>query len=114
MITDFWFRVEWQAQASGMCSDSSKASMHFHDYITGHIHGFLWLKNAIPVDDMDWTNPDDLKRIKLYFSRMITASNPDPFHSQPQQDCLLKDYLAPEAQEGWDFEEDHCNLCNRS
>ena len=79
MITDFWFRVEWQAQASGMCSDSSKASMHFHDYITGHIHGFLWLKNAISVDDMDWTNPDDLERIKQYFSCIITASYPDPF-----------------------------------
>ena len=80
----------------------------------GHIHGFLWLKNAIPVDDMDWTNPADLERIKHYFSRIITASNPDPFRPRPLRDCLLEDYLTPEAREGWNFEEDHCNLCNRS
>ena len=63
---------------------------------------------------MDWTNPADLERIKHYFSRIITASNLDPFRPRPPRDCLLEDYLTPEARKGWNFEEDHCNLCNRS
>lgn len=113
-ITDFWFRVEWQARGSGMCSRSSETSNFVHRRDAGHIHGFLWLENAIPVDDMDWTNPDDLERINQYFSRIITASNPDPFRPRPPQDCLLEDHVTPEAREGWNFEEDHCNLCNRS
>jgi hypothetical protein len=115
-VTDYWFRVEWQARGSGMCPHLSKTGSFLeflHDYITGHIHGFLWLENAIPVDAMDWTNPGDLEKIKDYFSRIITASNPDPFRPRPPRDCLLEDLLPPEARNGWDFEEDHCNLCNR-
>lgn len=112
-VTDFWFRVEWQARGSGTCSHSTRTSGILHDRITGHIHGFLWLENAVQVDAMDWTNPSDLQKIQDYFSRIITASNPDPYRARPPRDCLLDDMLSAEARNGWDLEEDHCNLCNR-
>ena len=112
-VTDFWFRVEWQARGSGKRSHLTRTSGFLHDRITGHIHGFLWLENTVPVDAMDWTNPSDLQKIRDYFSCIITASNPDPYHARPLRDCLLNDMLPVEARNGWDLEEDHCNLCNR-
>ena len=50
-----------------------------------------------------------------YFSRLITAWNPDPTRPRPPpgQDCLLLDLLPPASRERWDFEDDHCNLSNR-
>src|ERR1700743_2615512 len=79
LVTDFWFRVEWQLCSCGICPHLSKRTVCLHKSITGHIHGFIWLKNAIPVDTMDWTNPGDLKKIGDYFSHIVIASNPDPF-----------------------------------
>ena len=80
---------------------------------TGHIHGFLWLKDALPIDELDWDNSNDLQRIVDYFSSIITAYNPDPFRPRGREDCLLKDILSPHALSSWQLEDDHCALCNR-
>lgn len=79
----------------------------------GHIHGFLWLENALPVEDLNWDNPINLSQITEYFSGIITAYNPDPFQSRGTVDCLLKDMLPPAAHDQWDLEADHCALCNQ-
>ncbi|KAH9983364.1 hypothetical protein BJV77DRAFT_966872 [Russula vinacea] len=78
-----------------------------------HIHGFLWLDGAIEVDKIDWSQLDQRERVHIYFSRFITAWNFDPLRPRPLQDCLVKDLLPAAACEAWDFEDDHCNLCNR-
>lgn len=62
---------------------------------------------------MDWNDPDDLGCIGAYFSRIITAFNPDPFRPRGQEDVLLKDFSLPETRRAWDLETDHCALCNR-
>ncbi|KAF9501698.1 hypothetical protein BDN71DRAFT_1438317 [Pleurotus eryngii] len=35
-VQHFWYRYEWQERGSG------------------HVHGFLWLKDAPNVDEIDW------------------------------------------------------------
>jgi hypothetical protein len=112
-IADFWFRVEWQAHSSGKhvlvpasCSSPDNVSL-------GHIHGFLWLTDALRVNDLNWSDPADRDKVKDYFSCFITATNPDPLHARPAHDCLFNNYLPPATQELWDLEDDHCNLCNR-
>ncbi|KAF5331234.1 hypothetical protein D9611_013064 [Ephemerocybe angulata] len=73
-VEDFWYRYEWQERGSG------------------HIHGFLWLKNAPDVDQIRWDflkNPDPdfvipeeqqqkMNEFKAYWDRFITAMNPFP------------------------------------
>ena len=77
-ISDFWYRVEWQARGSGNVY-LLYAALHRRSRHTGHIHGFLWLENALPVDNIDWTLPDGCRQIVDYFSCFITAYNPNPF-----------------------------------
>ena len=89
------------------------ATLYFSESFLGHIHGFLWLKDAVPVEELDWDNADDLDRIKAYFSRIINAYNPDPFRPRNQEDVLLKNLLPSEARYSWDLEDDHTALCNR-
>ena len=79
----------------------------------GHIHGFLWLKNAIQVDDVDWNDPVAVGRLRDYFAQFLTASNPDPRRPRPSRDCLFDDYAVPENRVDWDMYNDHINLCNR-
>ena len=71
-VTDFWSRYEWQERGSG------------------HVHGFLWLKDAPNPDDIDWsllTNRDqiipDIQEVKMrdfvsFWARLVTATNPFP------------------------------------
>ena len=41
---DFWCRYEWQEHGSG------------------HVHGFLWLKDAPNPDDIDWSTLTDYEK----------------------------------------------------
>ena len=71
-VEDFWYRYEWQARGSG------------------HIHGFLGLKDAPNPDEIDFDllkKPDvpipneqqeKMKRFMDYWDRIITASSPFP------------------------------------
>jgi hypothetical protein len=111
-VSDYWYRFEWQARGSG------KRAVHhpvlpFSLHRSGHIHGFLWLENAIAVDDVNWNNAFDRARLVDYFSRFITAYNPHPDQPRSQPDCLLLDLLDPTIRAHWDMHADHTDLCNR-
>ena len=67
-VLDFWYRYEWQERGSG------------------HIHGFLWLKDAPNPDDIDWNLlkehdhiiPEDqevkIREFVLFWGRIMTAN----------------------------------------
>ena len=71
-IRDYWYRFEWQERGSG------------------HIHGFLWLKDAPKADEIDWDllqkpeaiipdeQTDKICQFIEYWNRIITASSPFP------------------------------------
>ncbi len=71
-VKHYWYRYEWQERGSG------------------HIHGFLWLKDAPNPDDIDWDHikkPDaiisDDQQVKVdkfitYWNQLITAWNHFP------------------------------------
>ena len=71
-VRDFWYRYEWQLRGSG------------------HIHGFLWLKDAPKAEDIDWTVLKDVDRIitdeqaeKMrqyikFWEKIVVATNPFP------------------------------------
>ena len=71
-VKHYWFRFEWQERGSG------------------HIHGFLWLRDAPNPDDIDWNHvkkPDSIisdeqqEKIATFISfwdRIVTAFNPFP------------------------------------
>ena len=79
----------------------------------GHIHGFLWLTNAVPVDAVDWTKPDEVDVLRRYFDQFLTASNPDPHRPRPDHDCLFEDVAVQNNRSRWNFRDDCINLCNR-
>jgi hypothetical protein len=71
-VVDFWYRYEWQERGSG------------------HVHGFLWLKDAPDTDDIDWTllkdrdrlipedQEDKMRLFVSFWETIITAINPFP------------------------------------
>jgi len=71
-VEKFWYRYEWQERGSG------------------HIHGFLWLKDAPDPDEIDFDllkKPDvpipneqqeKMKQFTAYWNQIITASSPFP------------------------------------
>jgi hypothetical protein len=71
-VVDFWYRYEWQERGSG------------------HIHGFLWLRNAPDPEDIDWSvlnNPEreilldqerEMRRFVSFWENIISAINPYP------------------------------------
>ena len=111
-VDDFWYRVEWQSRGSGEFVPC-RSSFAFLTGFEGHIHGFLWLQNAVPVEDLDWSRPADVRRVSHYFSQFLTAVNPEPLRPRPTNDCLLNDYASHVNRDTWDLYNDHINLCNR-
>lgn len=71
-VDDFWYRYEWQKRGSG------------------HVHGFLWIKNAPDPDSIDWSTlrnedarlPDEEHRkmdaFVAYWDQHISAASPTP------------------------------------
>lgn len=72
-IHDFWYHYEWQERGSG------------------HIHGFLWVKDTPDVEKIDWdilknkdrVVADDQQRLMddfvKFWDTLITATNPFPW-----------------------------------
>ena len=111
-VDDFWYRIEWQSRGSGVFKPFAIFSVFLY-LSEGHIHGFLWLRNAVRVDNVDWNVAEQVETIRDYFSQFLTAFNADPNRPRPETDCLLKDYVLPDNRRNWDLGEDHINLCNR-
>lgn len=114
-LTDYWFQVEWQLRGSGGSLFKFLLTIVSELILTqsaGHIHGFLWLKNAPPVDELDWDDPEDIARLANYFSCIVTAYKLDPFCPHPLFDCLFKKFLSLASWTSWDNEVNHCDLCN--
>jgi len=71
-IHHFWYCYKWQEQGSG------------------HIHGFIWLKDGPKADEIDWEalkqpnaiiSEEQTVKMRLfteYWNRVITASSPFP------------------------------------
>ena len=77
----FWYRYEWQERGSG------------------HIHGFVWLKDAPNPDDINWDLlknndriPDEqltkMESFRDYWDKIVTAFN--PFPRQDENSPLLR------------------------
>jgi ATP-dependent DNA helicase PIF1 len=112
-VEDFWFRVEWQSRGSGVLVVCPLKFSFLIFVLPGHIHGFLWLKNANHVDTVDWSDPDDVDRLRRYFDQFLTAFNPEPRRPRPPNDCLFEDFADPHKRADWDLDDDYINLCNR-
>lgn len=56
-VKDFWYRIEFQHRGSP------------------HIHGFVWLEDAPPVDNLENMNDSEIANIIHYFDALISASN---------------------------------------
>ena len=65
------------------------------------------------MDNIDWTKPEDVDRLRCYFAQFLTASNPDPRRPRPDRDCLFEDFAVRENRTQWDVRDDYINLCNR-
>ena len=57
---DYWYHYEWQFRGSG------------------HVHGFLWLKDGPDLQAMDLENPEHRGRLTEYFSTKVFAHAPIP------------------------------------
>ena len=56
--TNYWCRYEWQYRGSP------------------HVHGFLWLKNILDMDRLNWDEPTYVIFAKAHFGRCVQAMNP--------------------------------------
>ena len=60
-----------------VCSLPVRCCFAFDDlFRSGHIYGFLWLEDAVAIDELCWDDPDDLNTIRNYFSQLSTPSSP--------------------------------------
>lgn len=55
---DYWCRYEWQHRGST------------------HVHGFLWIHGAPNMDNIDWSNEQEVKTTQKYFHSIVHAWNP--------------------------------------
>ena len=57
-VEDYWFRYEWKHRGSA------------------HVHGFIWLKGAPKMDNIDWNNQDQLYYVTSYLHDLVHACDP--------------------------------------
>ena len=62
---DHWYRYEWQHRGSG------------------HVHGFLWLKDGPAIDDKDFSNADHRSELAQYFAKRVFSHTPIPHLPRP-------------------------------
>lgn len=62
---EHWYRYEWQHRGSG------------------HVHGFLWLKNGPNIDNVNFENVDERQQLAEFFSQRVFTHTPIPNHPQP-------------------------------
>ena len=61
-VVDHWWRFEWQHRGSS------------------HIHGFLWLKHAPPVEDLKLDDDQSVHQFVIFQNRLVSTWNPMPTH----------------------------------
>ena len=72
-FTDHWYRYEWQHRGSG------------------HVHGFLWLRDGPNLEDKNLENPEHRRELADYFSKKVFAHTPIPNLPRPQiNPCQLR------------------------
>jgi hypothetical protein len=95
-VRHYWYRYEWQERGSG------------------HIHGFLWLKNAPNPDDIDWEHAKKADAIVSdeqqemiaafinHWKRVISAWN--PFPRMDENTPLVGEHPCNKRPENWTFD----------
>jgi Helitron helicase-like domain at N-terminus len=74
---EHWYRYEWQHRGSG------------------HVHGFLWLKDGPNIDNVDFENENERQKLADFFSRRVFAHTPIPNHPRPATNpCQLAEPIA--------------------
>jgi len=61
-VVDYWWRFEWQHRGSS------------------HIHGFLWLRHAPPVEDLKLDDDQSVHQFVTFWDRLVSTWNPMPTH----------------------------------
>lgn len=61
-VVDYWWRFEWQHRGSS------------------HIHGFLWLRNAPPVEDLKLDDDQSVHQFVRFWDHLVSTWNPQPTH----------------------------------
>jgi ATP-dependent DNA helicase PIF1 len=61
-VVDYWWRFEWQHRGSS------------------HIHGFLWLRNAPPVEDLKLDDNQSVQQFVTFWNHLVSTWNPQPNH----------------------------------
>src|SRR5579859_7160680 len=90
-FVDHWYRYEWQHRGSG------------------HVHGFLWLRNGPDLDKKDINNPEHCRELAQFFSNKVFAHSPIPNLERPAVNpCRLSGPV-----EGKDNRTDVAELLNR-
>ena len=88
---DHWYRYEWQHRGSG------------------HVHGFLWLKDGPNLQEMDLENPEHRAQLAEYFSTKVFTHAPIPgLPRPPTNPCQI-----PRPRAGNDNRMDVTELLNR-
>ena len=75
---------------------------------SGQIYGFLWLEDAIAIDELCWDDPDDLNTIRDYFSWLLI---PNISVLARLMTVSHRTFLTVSNRRDWDFKDDHCDLC---
>jgi hypothetical protein len=74
---EYWYRYEWQHRGSG------------------HVHGFLWLKDGPNIDNVNFENENERQQLAEFFSRKVFAYTPLPNHPRPaRHPCQIPEPLA--------------------
>lgn len=61
-VVDHWWRFEWQHRGSS------------------HIHGFLWLRHAPPVEDLKLDDDQSVQQFVTFWDHLVSTWNPMPTH----------------------------------
>jgi ATP-dependent DNA helicase PIF1 len=61
-VIDYWWRFEWQNRGSS------------------HIHGFLWLEDAPPVEDLKLDDDQSVHQFVTFWDKLVSTWNPKPNH----------------------------------
>ncbi|MCL7028421.1 hypothetical protein MKW94_024005 [Papaver nudicaule] len=92
LVVDYWYRYEWKNRGSG------------------HVHGFLWLKDSPDVSRI--ASDEQVRRSIIdYFDNMVCTKNPNPIFSVDIQNhpCARKIDLESNLE---DDDDDYASLVN--
>jgi len=72
-IAGYYFQKRWNIFFENYMKPIFKVT----DYWWRHIHGFLWMKDAPQIDDLDTQNPIDLQRFVDFWDKYVSTWHPD-------------------------------------